>query len=193
MARLHDLAVVSGTFFSDCADHSAKRCSPSSPSAPFSALPRLRWRGRMIGQFINGPQFVIYRQRRLSPPGHVKNHLLVKFVNSSRRTLARVLYVRVHSHSIRIDELMILMNLYYYNRNQELTTTRSFLIISAGFDEFDARPAGPTLIRDLTASTLEGWSGAVVPDRTTPPPPPLHDPGGIHASSMRCDGHSIAN
>ncbi len=147
----------------------------------------------MIGQFINGSQCVICCQRRLSRYGHVTKQIFVKFVNSSCRTLARVLYVRVRSHSIRIDELMSLMNLYYYKRNQEVATARSSLIISAGFDEFDARPARPRRIRDLTASTLEGWSGAVVPDRTTPPPPPLHDPGGTHASSMRCDGHSVAN
>lgn len=97
----------------------------------------------MIGQFINGPQSVIRRQRWLSTSGHLTNHLFVKFVNSSRRNpRASTICARVRSHSIRIDELMILMNLYYYNRNQELTTTRSSLIISAGFDEFDAHPAG---------------------------------------------------
>ena len=63
----------------------------------------------MIGQFINSPQSVIRRQRRLSPSGHVTNHLFVKFVNSSRKTLARVIDTRASSHSIPIDELMILM------------------------------------------------------------------------------------
>ena len=35
-----------------------------------------------------------------------------------------------------------------------------------------------------TASALEGWSGAVVPDRTAPPPPPLHDPGGRYEAEV---------
>ena len=34
---------------------------------------------------------------------------------------------------------------------------------------------------------------AVVPDRTTPPPPPIHDPGGPHACRTRRDGYSVAN
>ena len=67
----------------------------------------------MIGPFINGSQSVIPRQRRPSPYGHVTKQTFVKFVNSSRRTLARVLYVRVRSHCVPIDKLMILMNLYY--------------------------------------------------------------------------------
>ena len=36
----------------------------------------------------------------------------------------------------------------------------------------------------LTASTLEGWSEAVVPDRRTPPPPPLHNPGGRYEAEV---------
>lgn len=138
----------------------------------------------MIGQFINGPQSVIHRQRQLSPSGHVTNHLFVKFVNSSRKTLAGVIDRRAASHPIRIDELMILMNLYYYKRNQGLMSARSPLIISAGIDESDARPPALTRIPVLTASTLEGWSGAVVPDRTAPPPPPLHDPGGRYEAEV---------
>jgi hypothetical protein len=147
----------------------------------------------MIGQFINGPQSVIRRQRRLSPSRGVTNQLSVKFVNSSRRTLARVLDTRAGADSMHIDELMILMNLYYCNIKQVVTSSRSSVINSAGIDESDAHSPALTRTPELTASTLEGWSGAVVPDRTMPPPPPLHDPGGTHASCMRCDGHSAAN
>lgn len=147
----------------------------------------------MIGQFVNGPQFVSHRQRRLSPSGYAKNSLFVKFVNPSRKTLTRVM-IRAHVLiSIRIDELMILMNLYYYYINQGLTPTRSPLIISDGLDESDARSSALTKIPDLTASTLEGWSGIAVPDRTAPPPPPLHDPGGTHACCMRRGGDPVAN
>ena len=147
----------------------------------------------MIGQFINGPQSVIRRQRRLSPSHGVTNHLSVKFVNSSRRTLARVLDTRAGADSMYIDELMILMNLYYCNIKQEVTSSRSSVINSAGIDESDAHSPALTKTPELTASTLEGWSGAVVPDRTAPPPPPLHDPGGTQASSMRSNNHPVAN
>ena len=147
----------------------------------------------MIGQFINRPQSVIHRQRQLSPSGHLTNHLFVKFVNPSRKTLARVIDTHAGSDSIRIDELMILMDIYYNHKNQRLRSDRSSLIISAGFDESDARSQALTRTSDLTAPNLEGWSGVAVPDRTAPPPPPLHDPGGTHACCMRRGGNPVAN
>jgi hypothetical protein len=72
-------------------------------------------------------------------------------------------YMCARSHYIRNDDLM---SLYYCNRNQRITTVRSSLIISAGFDELDAGPPAPTRIHHPTASILEGWSGAVIADRT---------------------------
>jgi hypothetical protein len=133
----------------------------------------------MTGEFINGFQSIIRRQWRLSHYGGLISHLFVKFVNSSRETFTRVIDTRSGSDSIRIDELMILMNLYYHILNQRLTSARSSVIISDGLDESDTPSSALTKTPDLTASiTLEGWSGGVVPDRTAPPPPPLHDPGG---------------
>jgi hypothetical protein len=135
----------------------------------------------MTREFINGSQSIIRRQWRLSHYGGLISHLFVKFVNSSRETFTRVIDTRAGSDSIRVDELMILMNLYYYITNQRLTSARSAVIISDGLDESDALSPALTKTPSLTASTiLEGWSGAVVPDRTTPPPPPLHHPGGRH-------------
>ncbi len=138
----------------------------------------------MIGQFVNGLQFVIHRQRRLSASWHLTNHLFVKFVNPSRKTLTRVMIRAQILSSIRIDELMNLMNLYYSYINKWVMSSRSPLIISDGLDESDAHSSVLTKIPDLTASTLEGWSEAVVLDRRTPPPPPLHDPGGRYEAQV---------
>jgi hypothetical protein len=132
----------------------------------------------MTREFINGSQSIIRRQWRLSHYGGLISHLFVKFVNSSRETFTRVIDTRAGSDSIRTDELMILMNLYYYLQNQKLMSTRSSVIIFDGLDESDVPSSALTKTPYLTASILEGWSGAVVPDRTAPPPPPLHDPGG---------------
>ena len=132
----------------------------------------------MTGEFINGSQSIIRRQWRLSYYGGLISPLFVKFVNLSRETFTRVIDTRAGSDSIRIDELMILINLYYHIVDQRLTSARSSVIISDGLDESDTPSPALTKTPDLTASILEGWSGAVVPDRTAPPPPPLHDPGG---------------
>ena len=78
----------------------------------------------MTGEFINGSQSIIRRQWRLSHYGSLISHLFVKFVNSSREAFTRVVDTRAGSDSIRIDELMILMNLYYHITNQRLTSAR---------------------------------------------------------------------
>jgi hypothetical protein len=94
---------------------------------------------------------------------------------------------RVGNEHETTRECILLFELYIIHIiNNEINKLADFVGAELSVMNFHFLGASwrPSLSAHLTASTLEGWSEVVVPDRRTPPPPPLHDPGGRYEAEV---------